>query len=235
MQVTLQEISSATGKLPLPLAPKNVTLIDPDENFSTVVSSLIKVSGRYKLVSTYTDCREAIKRVKDDLTEIVIMDIDFAEMKGTEFILKLREKIPGLEILVTTHHEDEEVVFSTLSHGASGYLLKRNCIEHLLDALNTLMEGGSPLDPLIARQLVRSMHISEISPLSNRESMVLKHLIQGKTYSTIATELYISGETVKSHLKNIYKKLNVNSKADAVRKAVTDQLVTGHMGYFMNH
>ncbi|MBL0740837.1 LuxR C-terminal-related transcriptional regulator [Chryseolinea lacunae] len=214
---------------------KRITLIDQDENFCTVVSSLIRVSGKYQLVSSYNDCREALRKIKDDFTEIVIMDIDFAEMKGTDFIMKIREKIPGLEILITTNYEDEEIVFSTLSHGASGYLLKRNCIEHLLEALNTLTSGGSPLDPIVARQLVRSMHISEISPLSTRESMVLKLLIQGKTYSTIATELYISGETVKSHLKNIYKKLNVNSKAEAVKKAITDQLVTGHMGYFMSH
>ena len=94
-----------------------------------------------------------------------------------------------------------------------------------MDALTTLSQGGAALDPIIARFILRHIQVNEVSPLSARELMVLKLLIQGKTYSSIARELVISGETVKSHLKNIYKKLNVNTKAEAVRKAIIEQLV----------
>lgn len=204
---------------------KRVILIDSDQDFLAAASSLIKASDKFQLIRVYVDCWEALKKLKDDFAEIIIMDIDFAEMKGTEFILKVREKIPGLEILVTSNYENEEIVFSILRNGASGYLLKRNCISQLLDSLTILSKGGSPLDPVITRMLIQSMHVNEISPLSPRESSVLKLMVQGKRHSSIADELFISRETVKSHLKNIYRKLNVNSKAEAIRVAITDRLV----------
>lgn len=214
---------------------KRITLLDTDENFSSLVSSIIRISGQYEVVSIYQDCHEALKKLKDDFTEILLMDLDFADMKGTEFIQRVREKVPGLEILVTTHHEDDAIVFATLIHGASGYLLKKNCLPNLLEALAVLTAGGSPLDPMVTRQLIHSLRVSEISPLSPRESVVLKLMMQGKRYSTIAQELFISRETVKTHLKNIYRKLKVNSKTEAVRKAIAAQLVTGHFGYHFNN
>jgi DNA-binding NarL/FixJ family response regulator len=114
-----------------------------------------------------------------------------------------------------------------LGQGACGYLLKQNGIDELVPSLQVLQDGGSPLSPQVARSIVRSIQINELSPLSPRESTVLKLLSQGKTYSSIASALDLSNETVKTHLKNIYKKLNVNSKAQAIQKAMEEQLVVG--------
>jgi DNA-binding NarL/FixJ family response regulator len=211
---------------------KRVILIDSDEGFLSAASSVIRASDKFQLIRAYNNCWEALKKIRDDFAEIIVMDIDFAEIKGTEFILKAREKIPGLEILVTSNYEDEEIVFSILRNGASGYLLKKNCISQLLDSMTILSKGGSPLDPGIARMLIQSMHVNEISPLSPRESSVLKLMVQGKRHALIAEELFISRETVKSHLKNIYRKLNVNSKAEAIRIAITDRLVAVHRGFY---
>ncbi|MFZ6011373.1 MAG: LuxR C-terminal-related transcriptional regulator [Bacteroidota bacterium] len=210
---------------------KRITIIDRDEDFCLAVGALLKNSDGFQLNKIYQDPREALKRIKEDFSEIIIMDLDFTEVKGTDFILKAREKVPSLEILIISDYDEEQIVFQALGHGASGYLLKRKCFPHLLQALNTLSIGGAALDPLIARQIIQSIQINKISPLSPRESMVLKLLVQGKTYSSIAQDLFISGETVKTHLKHIYKKLNVNTKAQAIKRAVTDQLVTAHMRF----
>jgi len=204
---------------------KRVTIVDSDEEFCMAVSAIIKNSEKFQLNKIYHDSKEALKRIQDDFSEIVIMDLDFPELKGTEFILKVREKIPGLNILVVTNYDEDEIVFHAISNGASGYLLKKRCLTHLLEALTIIANGGSPLDPLIARYIIRSMQVSGGSPLSTRESMVLKLLVQGKTYSTIGKDLLISGETAKTHIKNIYKKLQVHSKSEAVAKAIKGKIV----------
>lgn len=217
------------------MVKKRIVIIDRDEEFCIAESEIIKNSSAFGVIKIYHDTWEALKKLNDDLPEIIIMDLDFDVLKGVDFILKAREKISGLEILVTTHHTEERVVFDALCHGASGFLLKNNCLPRLLDALNTLISGGSPIDPSVTRHIIRSIRISDASPLSTRESAVLKLLMQGKTYAVIADELFISGETVKTHLKNIYRKLKVNTKADAVRKAVKEQLVAGYMGLNFNY
>ena len=213
---------------------KRITMLDRDEEFCVAVSAILKNSEKFQLTRVYHRSKEALKKLNDDFTEIVIMDLDFDDLKGTDFILKARERIPGLNILVVTNYEDDEVAFQTLGNGASGYLLKRRCLPYLLEALATMSNGGAPLDPLIARYLVRAIQIKGGSPLSTRESMVLKLLVQGKTYSSIGKDLLISGETAKTHIKNIYKKLNVSSKAEAVRKAVQEKLVISPLGAQMD-
>jgi len=210
---------------------RRITIIDRDAEFCGTLSSIIRNSGRFQVSRVYHDTRDALRKILDDFPEIVIMDLDFAELKGIDFILKAREKMPGLDILVLTNYEDEQIVFHTLAHGASGYLLKKNCFSEIINSLKVIAEGGSPLDPQVARYVVRSMQISLVSPLSSRETTVLKLLTQGKTYTHISSDLLISSETVKTHIKNIYRKLNVNSKAQAVKKAVEEQLIVGHMAF----
>lgn len=210
---------------------KRITLIDTDESFCTAVSAILKNSERFQINKVYHNNVEALKRLRDDLSEIIIMDLDFPELRGTDFILKARERVPGIDILVITNYSDEQIVFHTLAQGASGYLLKRKCLPQLTEALTAMENGGSPLDPMVSRYLIRSMHINEVSPLSIRESTVLKLLAQGKTHTAIASELFIANETVKTHLKNIYRKLKVNTKAGAIRKAFEERLVVGHLGY----
>ena len=204
---------------------KRVTIIDNDQDFCIAAAAIIKSSEKFQINKVYHDSKEALKKLKDDFSEIIIMDLDFPELNGADFIVKAKEKMPGLDILIITNYDDEQIVYHALTNGASGYLLKKKCFPQLMDALTTLSQGGAALDPIIARFILRHIQVNEVSPLSARELMVLKLLIQGKTYSSIARELVISGETVKSHLKNIYKKLNVNTKAEAVRKAIIEQLV----------
>jgi DNA-binding NarL/FixJ family response regulator len=217
------------------MVKKRIVIIDRDEEFTTAEAAIIKSSAGFEVVRFYRDGADALKKLSDDLPDIIIMDLDFRGLKAADFILKAREKMPNLEILITTQSNEERTVFDVLCHGASGFLLKNNCLPGLLDSLNTVVTGGSPVDPSVIRQIVRSIRINEASPLSTRESDVLKLLMQGKTYVVIADELFISGETVKTHLKNIYRKLKVNTRAQAVQKAVAEQLVAGYMGLNFNY
>jgi DNA-binding NarL/FixJ family response regulator len=214
---------------------KRITIVDRDEEFVIALSAIIRGTTNFQVNKVYHDSREALRKASDDLSDIIITDLDFQELSGEEFILKVREKIPGTNVLVITKYDDENHVFRSLCNGATGYLLKDDCLPHVPQALNVLASGGSPIDPSITRYIVRSIQINEVSPLSSRESTVLKLLMQGKTYAVIADELFISGETVKTHLKNIYRKLNVNTKAQAVKKAVEEQLVAGYMGLTFNY
>jgi DNA-binding NarL/FixJ family response regulator len=214
---------------------KRITIVDKDEQFVIAIAAIIRGTTQFQINRVYHDSREALRKAADDLSDIIIMDLDFPELTGEDFISKVREKIPGQSILVVTNFDDEHHVFRALCNGASGYLLKNDCLPRIPEALNVLIGGGSPIDPLIARYIIRSIQVNEISPLSSRESTVLKLLMQGKTYAVIADELFISGETVKTHLKNIYRKLNVNTKAQAVKKAVEEQLVAGYMGLTFNY
>lgn len=214
---------------------KRITIVDRDEEFVIALSAIIRGTTNFQVNKVYHDSREALRKASDDLSDIIITDLDFPELKGEEFILKVREKIPGTSVLVITRYDDEQHVFRSLCNGATGYLLKSDCLPQIPYALNVLASDGSPIDPAITRYIVRSIQINEVSPLSSRESTVLKLLMQGKTYAAIADDLFISGETVKTHLKNIYRKLNVNTKAEAVKKAVEEQLVGGYMGLTFNY
>lgn len=207
---------------------KRTIILDSDIDFCLAVSAIIKNSEKFCLVRVYHNSLIALKNMQQDFPEVIVMDLDFQELSGLDFILKAREKMPGLNILVITHYEDAAIAFNAIGNGALGYLLKRRSLPALMEHLHILVNGGSPIDPHVNRSLVRSMQVNEVSPLTSRESLVLKLLTQGKTYSGIAGDLSISGETVKTHLKNIYRKLNVNSKAEAVKKALEDQLITGH-------
>ncbi len=204
---------------------RRIVIIEHDEKFRGLLSSMIDASGNYSLVNQYGECEEALYNIKKDFPDIIVMNIDFPQMKGTEAIPEIKQIFPQVNILIVTDYQDEEIVFSALSAGANGYVLKDSWVYTFMNHLNELSQGGAPLSPAIAKIIVESMHISRISPLTSREGQVLKLITQGNSYTRIATELHISKETSKSHIKNIYRKLNVKSKSEVVRKAFEERIV----------
>ncbi|MEZ4688034.1 MAG: response regulator transcription factor [Bacteroidia bacterium] len=130
-----------------------------------------------------------------------------------------------MDVLMLTVHEDDSTLFDALCAGASGYLLKEMRPADVFEAIAEARRGGAPMSPRIARRVVRAFHAPVESPLSEREREVLKLLCDGENYKTIADKLFISSNTVKAHIKHIYQKLEVNSRAEAVSKAHRDRLV----------
>ena len=160
------------------------------------------------------------------------MDIALPGISGIEGVKKATEKKPGLDVLMLTIYEDSEKVFDALCAGACGYLVKKTPPSRLLEAIKEVNEGGSPMSSRIARQVITAFKDGNISSdeesdfnLSLREKEVLTLLGEGNNYKEIADELFISVDTVRHHIRNIYKKLHVHSRSEAVAKAIRRKLI----------
>lgn len=199
--------------------PKRITIVEDDSIIRNAFVTLIQQNKNYQVVNAYADAESAIKNLKADEPDICLMDIELPGMNGIVAISKIKAILPKTQVVVVTVYENDELVFKALCEGASGYLTKNIPPAKLIESLVELENGGAPMSTNIARLVVSSFHRNRQSPLSNRELEVLELLSSGKSYSTIADQLFVDKETVKSHIKNIYLKLEVHSKAEAIEKA----------------
>jgi DNA-binding NarL/FixJ family response regulator len=204
---------------------KRVVVIDTDDRFRFLVSSIIKLSDKFTVVADFSDLNEALKQIPREKPDIIITDLYYPGSGPIEYLKRLLDKTHLVDILVISESYDQDIILEAISHGAIGYLVKKDVPIRLLDSLEWITRGGSPLDFLVARKLINNIQIARATPLTRQESSVLKLITQGKTYAMIAEELHISNETSRTHIRNIYRKLNVNSKTEAVRKAISDRLV----------
>ena len=202
-----------------------ITIIEDNEVVKDGFALLINSFSKHEVVGTYMTCEEAIKNLKKDKPDIILMDIELPGMSGIEGTRIIKKDHPEIDVLVITVHENSELVFQALVAGASGYITKNATHDKILDAINEVKSGGAPMSSNIARMVVESFQRNQNSPLTKRETEVLELLAKGKSYSVIADELYIHKETVKSHIKNIYYKLQVNSKAAAIEVAMKNKLI----------
>ena len=200
-------------------SPKRIIIVEDDHIIRNAFVTLIQQNGDYTVANAYSNAEAAIKNVKDDAPDICLMDIELPGMNGIEAIPKIKALSPNTQVVVVTVYENDDLVFKALCEGASGYLTKNMPPQKLIDSLKELENGGAPMSTNIARLVVSSFHKNRQSPLTARELEVLELLSSGKSYSTIADQLFVDKETVKSHIKNIYLKLEVHSKAEAIEKA----------------
>lgn len=207
---------------------KRIVIIDMDEEFRLLVSSVLRLSDKFAVVGSYAEPQSAVRLLARDKPDIMVTDICFPATHPVEYIKAALERVHLINVLVVTDYDDSNQALELIANGVIGYILKKDILLRLHSALETVAQGGSPLDEKIARKLVSNLQISRSTPLTRQESIVLKLITEGKTYSMIAEELSISNDTSKTHIKNIYRKLNVNSKTEAVRKAISDRLV--HIG-----
>jgi len=204
---------------------KRIVVIERDEKLKEMLNVTIEASGNYMLVQQYATAAEAVQRLRKDAPDLIIMNHDGDIHRSTDAISQIKKLQPHIHILVVNDTDEEDVVFASLSAGANGYVLREAWVLHFPLYLKDLAQGGSPLSPNVAKLLVQSMHVARVSPITHREGEVLRLITQGNTYSTIAEELNISKETSKTHIRNIYRKLNVNSLSEVVRKAFEDRIV----------
>lgn len=198
---------------------KRIIIIEDNRDIRKGFAEVIMASGKYDLVKDYDNCEEAIRHLQKDRPDVVLMDIDLPGMSGIEGTSRILKHNPETLVLIITVYEDSDKVFKSLCAGAVGYIVKNSGMKELLGAIDETLAGGAPMSLNIASMVVRSFKLSSDSPLTERETQVLQGIAQGKTYTKIAAELFINKETVRSHIRNIYQKLSVNSKADALRVA----------------
>lgn len=198
---------------------KRIIIVEDDPIIRNAFVMLIQQNGEYTVANAYDNAEAAIKNLTNDSPDICLMDIELPGMNGIEAIPKIKAVLPNTQVVVVTVYENDELVFKALCEGASGYLTKNMPPQKLIDSLKELENGGAPMSTNIARMVVSSFHRNRQSPLTARELEVLELLASGKSYSTIADQLFVDKETIKSHIKNIYLKLEVHSKAEAIEKA----------------
>ena len=202
-----------------------VSIVEDDTDIRESLALLIDGTSGFGCISTYGDCESAIIGMAEDPPDVVLMDLGLPGMSGIEGIRILKDRLVDINLVVLTVHGESKLVFEALCAGACGYLLKDTPPAKLLEAIKETCEGGAPMSTQIARMVVGSFRTSPHSALTQRETEVLTQLCKGKSYKMIADTLFISEETVRRHIKNIYKKLQVGSKSEAVAKALKEKLV----------
>lgn len=204
---------------------KRVLIVEDDQEIRNSFVLIVNSSQKFMVVNAYGNCEEAINNLNRDKPEIVLMDVQLPGMNGIQGTKIIKEKAPHSDVIMVTVYEDSELVFEALKAGASGYITKSANYLELLTALDEITKGGAPMSSRIARMVIDNFHVNPNSPLTRRETEILQLISEGKTYTQISEELFISKETAKTHIKNIYSKLQVNSKSEAIAKANQEKLI----------
>ena len=183
---------------------------------------------KLEMAGVYSDPRLAYAELESVLPDLMITDISMPDMGGIELIKKARAKLPEMEIIAITAHDDMPTVFEALKAGATGYLLKSTSNEEMLKAIMELDSGGVPITPKIARAIILNMQMGESSisaVLSGKERDILRQINLGLGYKEVATKMCVTTHCIHFHVKSIYKKLDVNSRKAALAKANKDGLL----------
>ncbi|HOX55739.1 MAG TPA: response regulator transcription factor [Candidatus Paceibacterota bacterium] len=203
--------------------PIRIAIVDDDDGVRTKLARAVDEFGVCSCVGTFSSGEDAVVSLAATAAEVVLMDINVPGMSGIECVRRLKAANPGIEFIMLTVYEDTESVFNALAAGASGYLLKLATRQELLDAIQQVRHGGSPMTSHIARKVVQSFRRpapleTDTSKPSAREQQVLELLTQGFLYKEISQSLGISYDTVHNHIRHIYDKLHVRSRTQAVMR-----------------
>ncbi|MEP6795034.1 MAG: response regulator transcription factor [Saprospiraceae bacterium] len=208
-----------------------VAIFEDNHNYRISLYQLINGSEGFECVGAFEDCSRLLEKMKTISPDIVLMDIELPGINGIEAVRILKEEYPSLKIMMQTIFEENEKIFQSILAGASGYILKNTSPSGILDAIKEIYEGGAPMSPSIAIKVLKMMINKPDHPrvntfnLSDREKEILSCLVKGMSYQLIADSCFISIDTVRGHIRNIYEKLHVHSKGAAVAKAIKGNIV----------
>ncbi|MEN0005712.1 MAG: response regulator transcription factor [Bacteroidota bacterium] len=199
----------------------SVAIVDDQRDIREGLQNLLNTTDGIHCTNTYGDAESAIEGIPAIRPDVVLMDIDLPEMSGIDCVKVLRKLAPDVPVIMLTGCMEDAYIFQALKAGAFGYLTKNVFPSKLISAIKEVRKGGAPMSNQVARKVVASfsVHCVTHADLSKREQEVLNLLCDGESYKTIADKLYVSTNTVRFHLKNIYKKLKVTSRHEAVLKA----------------
>jgi DNA-binding NarL/FixJ family response regulator len=202
-----------------------IVIIEDDHILRKEYERLICDVEDYKVMNSYTSFDDARKNLESDAPDVILLDIELPGINGIDAIPIIKKIIPGSQIIMLAVYEFEEQIFRALTNGASGYLIKNTPISRIIESIREVRHGGAPMSPSIARMVIKSFQRNNDSPLSKRETQILEMISAAKNRKEIADQLFIDTETVKWHLKNIYTKLQVKSKSDAIKQARRYKLI----------
>jgi len=209
-----------------------VAIVEDNGTIREGLAALISGTFGYESIGSFANCENFLKELPNLSADVVLMDIGLPGINGIEGVKKAKKIKDNLNILMLTVYKESNVVFEALCAGACGYLVKNTPPTRLLEAIKEVYEGGSPMSSMIARQVITVFqqnnprtYSHEEYGLSEREKEVLNKLSEGDNYQQIADALFISVDTVRHHIRNIYKKLHVHSQSEAVAKAIRKGLI----------
>ncbi|MCC6760781.1 response regulator [Phnomibacter sp. MR] len=201
--------------------PKSICIVEDKDDLREALSMMIKLTDGYQMAGAFKNAEEALHHIPEVHPAAVLMDINLPDASGIQCVVTLKSKLPDILFLMCTAYEDNDKIFSSLKAGASGYILKTDGPAKIVEALDELFAGGSPMSSSIARKVVASFsglpagnHL--VQRLSDREEAVLHCLAKGLMNKEVADSLQISQGTVKKHIQHIYEKLHVNTRVEAV-------------------
>jgi len=207
----------------------SVVVYEDNDLLRESIVSMISLNKQFQVGGAFSNVLKVEEQVKSIEPDIILMDIDMPGSTGIEAVSKIRSAGWQTPIMMLTVFDDNKHVFDAICAGASGYLLKKHLSAKLYDSIEELRTGGAPMSPSIARMVISSMHkkTAQLNPygLTARETDVLTSLSKGNSYKLIASEFSISIDTVRTHIKNVYEKLQVHSQAEAVAKAINEKLI----------
>lgn len=209
-----------------------VAVFEDNKHLRETFELLLENAEGFACAGAWADCRDLVAHIQAAGCDVVLMDIEMPGMNGIEATRIIKEHFPKINILIQTVFFEDEYIFNAICAGAAGYILKSTSPNGYLDAIRDVQSGGSPMTPGIARKVLELFknNLLPATPAKNynittQEKKVLQLLVNGKSYKMIAAELFISPDTVKSHITNIYAKLHVHSGTEAVSVALRDKIV----------
>jgi len=202
---------------------KSIAIIEDDEKIRTYLVMQMRLHMEVDEIIEFSHGETALKELAVNPVEIALFDIQLPGIDGIECIRKLRIIHPRMQFMVLTVYDNAETIFNALRAGANSYILKSTAPERIIEAINELYNGGSPISSEIARKVIEAFQVKEngneyFQYLSKREQEMLEQLSHGFRYKEIADKLFVSIETVRTHIRNIYEKLQVNNRLEALRK-----------------
>jgi DNA-binding NarL/FixJ family response regulator len=200
-----------------------VAIVDDDADIRASLAALIRRSANFRLAGEYANAETALEEIPRHPPNVVLMDINLPGMKGYDCVRQLKAALPAVQFLMLTVYEDSDSLFNSLKAGASGYLLKRTASARLLEAIQDVHAGGSPMTPQLARRVVQffaqpAPGAPSLARLTPGEKDFLDQLANGYAYKEIADRMKISIDTVRSYVRTVYEKLHVHSRTEAVVK-----------------
>jgi DNA-binding NarL/FixJ family response regulator len=209
---------------------RTVWIVEDDERFGTQLSHLINLSDDFACESVFNACEPALRTLETEIPpDILLMDIGLPGMSGIEGVRCVKAIAPAVQVVILTVFEDTDNIFQAIGAGASGYLHKASSLETIVDALKSMLQGGAPINPQIARKVLDLFTRFSVPPsdygLTVREKEVLGLLVDGLGKKQIAGKLFVSFNTIDKHVRNIYGKLQVQTRGSAVAKVLKERLL----------
>lgn len=201
-----------------------IAIVEDNQKLAQLLEAINSSDDNFHCLATYPNAEIAVKEIPEILPDIVLMDIGLPGMNGIDAIKILKPLCPKVEFMMCTIYDEDEKIFEALENGANGYILKSAAPTILLNAIQELYEGGSPMSSDIARKVVKRMqqnskvNVKSLYGITKREEEILGLLSKGLSYKEIADQLFISEKTMKKHIYNIYEKMHVHSKVEAINK-----------------